>query len=58
MELHLVHKSARGKIAVIGKTFKLGPPDPFLAKVLIIDGFVLVSLFQHKVMLLVCSSLS
>ncbi|RVX09642.1 Alpha carbonic anhydrase 4 [Vitis vinifera] len=34
MELHLVHKSARGKIAVIGKTFKLGPPDPFLAKMI------------------------
>ncbi|KAF7148553.1 hypothetical protein RHSIM_Rhsim03G0029100 [Rhododendron simsii] len=32
LELHVVHMSSNGKIAVIGITYKYGPPDPFLAK--------------------------
>lgn len=35
MELHMVHTSNDGKIAVIGITYKFGKPDPFLAKLII-----------------------
>lgn len=34
MEIHLLHKSSEGHIAVIGILYKLGRPDPFLAKVI------------------------
>lgn len=34
MELHIVHKSFRGDIAVVGILYKLGRPDPFLAQVI------------------------
>ncbi|KAF7148787.1 hypothetical protein RHSIM_Rhsim03G0029300 [Rhododendron simsii] len=32
LELHVIHMSSNGTIAVIGITYKYGPPDPFLAK--------------------------
>ncbi|KFK28694.1 hypothetical protein AALP_AA7G034200 [Arabis alpina] len=34
MELHMVHQSDRGKLAVIGVLFKLGQPNKFLTKLL------------------------
>lgn len=33
LELHMVHKSDDGKIAVIGALYALGKPDYFLSKV-------------------------
>ncbi|XP_062149100.1 alpha carbonic anhydrase 4-like [Alnus glutinosa] len=32
LELHVVHKSSSGKIAVVGIVYKYGHPDPFLSK--------------------------
>ncbi|KAF8398325.1 hypothetical protein HHK36_017252 [Tetracentron sinense] len=34
LELHIVHLSSDGEIAVIGITYKYGRPDPFLAKLM------------------------
>ncbi|CAA7054595.1 unnamed protein product [Microthlaspi erraticum] len=34
MELHMVHMSARGKLAVIAVLYKIGKPNAFLAKLL------------------------
>ncbi|CAN8325444.1 unnamed protein product [Cochlearia groenlandica] len=34
MELHMVHTTAKGKTAVIGVLYKIGKPNPFLAKLL------------------------
>lgn len=34
LEVHLVHNSSRGQLAVIAILYKLGRPDPFLAKLL------------------------
>lgn len=34
LELHVIHLSSNGSIAVIGITYKYGHPDPFLAKVM------------------------
>ncbi|XP_058740370.1 alpha carbonic anhydrase 4-like [Vicia villosa] len=34
LELHAVHKNTKGEIAVIGVLYKIGIPDPFLAKIL------------------------
>ncbi|XP_051149461.1 alpha carbonic anhydrase 4-like isoform X2 [Andrographis paniculata] len=34
MEIHLVHKNLAGQISVVGILYKLGRPDPFLAKLL------------------------
>ncbi|KAK8581452.1 hypothetical protein V6N13_144478 [Hibiscus sabdariffa] len=31
LELHLVHESADGKVAVVGIMYKIGRPDPFLS---------------------------
>jgi hypothetical protein len=33
LELHVVHKSSSGKLAVVGIVYKYGHPDPFLTKV-------------------------
>lgn len=33
MELHLVHLSSDGKLAVTGIVYEYGRPDPFLSKV-------------------------
>ncbi|XP_021887896.1 alpha carbonic anhydrase 4-like isoform X2 [Carica papaya] len=35
-EMHLVHESSNGVIAVVGILFKYGAPDPFLSKVLLL----------------------
>ncbi|KAL6141372.1 hypothetical protein ACLB2K_059660 [Fragaria x ananassa] len=32
LELHIIHTSSTGKIAVIGIVYKYGRPDPFLSK--------------------------
>ncbi|WCJ33420.1 alpha carbonic anhydrase 4 [Euphorbia peplus] len=34
MELHMVHNSSKGDIAVVGIVYKYGRPDPFLSKLL------------------------
>ncbi|XP_042047884.1 alpha carbonic anhydrase 4-like [Salvia splendens] len=34
LEIHMVHNNSLGHLAVIGVTYKLGRPDPFLAKLL------------------------
>ncbi|XP_048138316.1 alpha carbonic anhydrase 4-like isoform X2 [Rhodamnia argentea] len=34
LELHIIHLSSRGEIAVIGIVYKYGRPDPFLTKLL------------------------
>ncbi|KAL6987200.1 carbonic anhydrase, partial [Sarracenia purpurea var. burkii] len=34
LELHIVHLSSNGTIAVVGIIYKYGRPDPFLAKVI------------------------
>ncbi|KAK9289830.1 hypothetical protein L1049_007990 [Liquidambar formosana] len=34
LELHIVHLSSHGEIAVVGITYKYGRPDPFLARLL------------------------
>ncbi|PIN06525.1 Carbonic anhydrase [Handroanthus impetiginosus] len=43
MEIHIVHKNSHGQIAVIGILYKLGRPDPFLAKLL-----QKIKIFDHK----------
>jgi carbonic anhydrase len=35
LEVHLVHDSPNGSIAVIGILYKIGKPDPFLTRVII-----------------------
>ncbi|KAJ8646297.1 hypothetical protein MRB53_008045 [Persea americana] len=34
LELHMVHESRRGDIAVVGSIYKYGKPDPFLSKLI------------------------
>ncbi|KAF9593861.1 hypothetical protein IFM89_025652 [Coptis chinensis] len=34
LELHMVHETSDGKIAVIGITYKYGPPNPFLQQII------------------------
>lgn len=34
LEIHLVHNNSLGHLAVVGIVYKLGRPDPFLAKLL------------------------
>lgn len=33
LELHMVHESIKGEIAVVGVMYNYGRPDPFLAEV-------------------------
>ncbi|KAF7147728.1 hypothetical protein RHSIM_Rhsim03G0029200 [Rhododendron simsii] len=44
LELHVIHMSSNGTIAVIGITYKYGCPDPFLAKVMRLVSLVLLFL--------------
>ncbi|KAJ6810715.1 alpha carbonic anhydrase 7-like [Iris pallida] len=37
LELHMVHQTADDKIAVVGILYKIGRPDPFLAK---LEGYI------------------
>ncbi|XP_077214063.1 alpha carbonic anhydrase 7-like [Tasmannia lanceolata] len=40
LELHMVHQSIDGKIAVVGILYHLGNPDPFLSKLLCYIGTI------------------